>query len=94
MARTIRILPSNYKSVVQPRTVEEHHAALCNELQYLREENKRLRSLITFKDGVLLYAARFFEDLLRSNEEQSIDFVKRLISQLKGAADRQQGGLE
>lgn len=93
MSRRIQILPANYKSDVRPRTDEDRQLALCNELQHLRQEIKRLRGLNAFKDDKLLYAARFLEDVLRENKPQSIEFIKRLISQLKGAVDRIQGGL-
>ncbi len=93
MSRRIQLLPPEYKATVQHRTVEDNHRALCSELARLHAEIKRLESVIKFKDGVLIYAARFFEDVLRDNEFQSIDRLKRLISQLKGAADREQGGL-
>lgn len=92
MARQIQLLPAGYKSSIRPRT-EDHHAALCRELEYLRAELKRLEGLIVFKDETLLDTARFFEDVLRENKPQSIDGIKRRISQLKGAADRERGGL-
>lgn len=89
----IHLLPPEYKATVRHRTVEDAHAAMCTELAHLRAEIKRLEAIVKFKDGVLLHAARFFEDVLRENKPQSIDRVKRLISQLKGASDREQGGL-
>jgi hypothetical protein len=94
MPRRIQILPSQYKASIQPRTIEERNVAFCTELAHLRAEIKRLEGLIAFKDETLIHTARFFEDLLRENEPQSIDRIKRLISQLKGAADRYRGGLE
>jgi hypothetical protein len=94
MPRRIQLLPVQYKASFQPRTVEEHHLALCTELEHLRAEIKRLEGLVSFKDEKLLDTARFFEDVLRENKPQSIDRIKRLISQLKGAADRYRGGLE
>jgi hypothetical protein len=93
VARRIHLLPPEYKSSFRPRTVEDRHAALCTELEHLRAEIKRLQGLISFKDERLLDTARFFEDILRENKPQSIDRVKRLISQLKGAVDRYRGGL-
>jgi len=93
VAREIQLLPASYRSTVKHDTVEAQHAAMCRELEHLRSEIKRLQGLIAFKDEKLLYTVRFFEDVLRENKPQSIDFVKRLISQLKGAAERQQGGL-
>ena len=93
MARQIQLLPAEYKSSIRPRTVEDHHAALCRELEHLRAENKRLEGLIAFKDEKLLDTARFLEDVLRENKPQSIDGIKRRISQLKGAVDRERGGL-
>ena len=93
MARLVHLLPPEYKSTVRHRTVADAHAALAAELGRLRSEIKRLESVVKFKDGVLLHTARFFEDVLRENKPQSIDRMKRLISQLKGAADREQGGL-
>ena len=93
MARKIQILPAQYRSTVRARTVEDRHAALVSELSHLRAELKRLEGVIKFKDDMLLRTAVFFENILRSNEPQSIDGIKRLISQLKGAANREQGGL-
>ena len=94
MPRRIQLLPSQYKASIQPRTIEERHLAFCTELAHLRAEVKRLEGLISFKDEKLLDTARFFEDVLRENKPQSIERIKRLISQLKGAADRYRGGLE
>ncbi len=93
MARRIHILPAEYRATVRSRTVADSHAALCNELEHLRAEIKRLDSLNIFKDEKLLDAARFLEDVLRHNKPQSIGQLKRLISRLKGAANREQGGL-
>jgi hypothetical protein len=90
----IQILPPQYKASIQPRTDEERILAFCNELAHLRAEIKRLEGLIAFKDEKLVDTARFFEDVLRENKPQSVDHIKRLISQLKGAADRYRGGLE
>lgn len=92
-AKQIYFLPQEYKRPVRVRTAEDRQAALCNELEYLRSENKRLTGLIAFKDEKLLYVIRFLEDVLRQNKPQSMDFIKRLISRLKGAVDRERGGL-
>ena len=93
MTRKIHVLPPEYKSVARPRTIEDQHAALCAELEHLRAEIKRLEGVISFKDEKLIDTARFFEDILRENKPQSIERVKRFVSQLKGAADRYRGGL-
>ena len=93
MARRIQILPPEYKAASQPRTVEERHRSLVAELSYLRSELKRLQGIIKFKDGVLLDQVHFFEAVLRDNGQQSIEGLKRRISRLKGAMDREQGGL-
>ena len=93
MPRQIHLLSPEYRSTARPRTAEDRHAALCRELEHLRSELKRLRGVISFKDETLLYTARFFEDILRENKPQSIERVKRLISQLKRAVDRERGGL-
>jgi hypothetical protein len=93
VARYIQILPPEYRSTARPRTIEDSHAALCTELQRLRSEVKRLEGVAAFKDESLRYAVRFFEDLLRENKPQKIDQVKRLVSRLKGAIDRECGGL-
>jgi hypothetical protein len=74
--------------------VEDRHRALVAELSHLRSELKRLQSIIKFKDGVLLDQVHFFESVLRENGYQSIEGLKRRISQIKGAMDREQGGLE
>ncbi len=92
-AKQIYFLPREYKRPVTARTAEDRQAALCNELEYLRSENKRLTGLIAFKDEKLLDVVRFFEEVLRENKPQNIDFIKRLISRLKGAIDRERGGL-
>jgi hypothetical protein len=89
----IQILHPEYKAESKPRTVEERNQALVSELAYLRSEVKRLESVIKFKDGVLLDQVHFFEEVLRENKHQSIEGLKRRISQLKGAMDREQGGL-
>jgi hypothetical protein len=91
--RQIHLLPPEYKSSVRPRTVEDQHAALCTELEHLRAEIKRLEGVISFKDEKLIDTARFFEDVLRENKPQSIERIKRLVSQLKGAVERYRGGL-
>ena len=93
MPRRLQLLPSEYKSTARPRTIEDTHAALCAELERLRLELKRLQGVMGFKDQALLYAVRFFEDILRENQPQSIGQLKRLVSRLKGAVDRDQGGL-
>ena len=93
MARQVQLLHPEYRSGAQPRTVEDRNRALAAELGHLRAEVKRLESIIKFKDGVLLDQVRFFETILRENEHQSIEGLKRRISQLKGAVDREQGGL-
>lgn len=93
MPRKIHLLPPEYRSTVRQYTAEDRHAALCRELEYLRSEVKRLESLIRFKDLTLLRTAGFFEEILRDNTPQSIEGLKRRISQLKGAVDREQGGL-
>lgn len=93
MAREIQLLPPTYRSAVKHETLEGRHAALCCELEQLRAEIKRLEKVSEFKSGVLLDTARFFEEILRNNNPQSIEGLKRLVSRLKGAADRQQGGL-
>jgi hypothetical protein len=91
--RHLQILPPEYKSTARPRTIEDSNAALCVELQRLRSEVKRLEGISAFKDETLVYAARFVEDILRTNQQQSIQQLKRLVSRLKGAVDRDQGGL-
>jgi hypothetical protein len=63
MPRRIQILPPEYKSTAQPRTLEDRHAMLCNELGHLRAEIKRLEGLIKYKDGFLLFTAEFFEEI-------------------------------
>ena len=93
MARHLHLLPPEYKSTARPRTIEDTHAALCAELERLRLELKRLQGVMAFKDEALLYAVRFFEDVLRQNQPQSIAQLKRLVSRLKGAVDRDHGGL-
>jgi len=93
VARSIRLLPTEYKSVARLRTVEDRHAALCSELGHLRAEVKRLEGVIKFKDDVISDQVRFLEGVLRENKEQSIEGMKRRISRLKGALDREQGGL-
>lgn len=93
MARHLQLLPPEYKSTARPRTIEDSNAALCTEVGRLRSEVKRLEGVSTFKDEVLLYAARLLEDVLRTNRPQSIGQLKRLVSRLKGAADRDRGGL-
>ena len=94
MPRQVHILHPEYKASLQPRTVEERHRALVAELSYLRSELKRLEAVIKFKDGVLLDQVHFYEAILRENQPQSIEGLKRRISRLKGAIDREQGGLE
>ena len=91
MSRHLQILPPEYKSTARPRTVEESHAALRAELERLRSELKRVEGVSAFKGEALLYAVRFFEDVLRENQPQSIGQLKRLVSRLKGAVDRDQG---
>jgi ABC-type transporter Mla subunit MlaD len=91
VARHIQLLPPEYKSTARPRTIEDSHAAL--ELERLRSELKRLEGVSAFKDEALLHAIRFFEGVLRENQPQSIGQLKRLVSRLKGAIDRECGGL-
>jgi hypothetical protein len=93
VARRIQFLPPEYKPTVRHRTAEDRRAALCRELEYLRSEIKRLKGLIAFKDEALLDQARFLEEVLANNKRQSIEGLKRRISRVKGAADREQGGL-
>ena len=93
MPRRLQHLPPEYKSTARPRTIEDTHAALCAELERLRLELKRLHGVSAFKDEALLYAVRFFEDVLRENQPQSIGQLKRLVSRLKGAIDHECGGL-
>jgi len=57
VARRIQLLPAEYKSSIRPRTVKDHHAALCRELEHLRAEIKRLEGLVSFKDEKLLDTA-------------------------------------
>ena len=89
----IHLLPTEYKAAVRPVTAEDRHFALCRELEYLRSEIKRLRGVNSFKDETLLYMARLLEDQLREPKPLTIERVNRLISQLKGAVDRERGGL-
>ena len=91
--KRIFLLPPEYKAAAKPRTVEDQHRARATELAHLRAEIKRLESVNKFKDGVLLHAARLLEDVLRYNNPMGIERLKRLVSQLKGAAAREQGGL-
>jgi len=93
MARRIHLLPPEYKTSVRPVTAEDRHFALCRELEYLRSEIKRLKGINSFKNEMLLYMARLLEDQLREPEPLTFERVKRLISQLKGAVDRERGGL-
>jgi hypothetical protein len=91
--KRIFLLPPEYKAAVQPRTVEDQHRVRATEIAHLRAEIKRLESVNKFKDGVLLHAAGLLEDVLRYNNPMGIERLKRLVSQLKGAAAREQGGL-
>jgi hypothetical protein len=89
----VHLLPREYKAASRSRTVEDRNRSLISELGYLRGELRRLRGVIAFKDQTLLSTARFFEDILRENKPQSIEGLKRWVSRLKGAVDREQGGL-
>jgi hypothetical protein len=93
VAQKIHLLPPQYKPSFRPVTLEDRHAALCRELEYLRSEIKRLKGVNSFKNETLLSMAGILEDQLREPKPLTIERVKRLISQLKGAVDREQGGL-
>ena len=67
--------------------------SLCRELGHLKSEIKRLKSIIAFKDRTLLYEVRFLEEVIRDGKPQTMLALRRRISRLKGALDREQGGL-
>ena len=92
-AKQIYLLPPAYKQKVIPRSAEDRDRMHEAEIQYLQDEIKRLEGVVAFKNGVLLYVADYFEGVLANNNPQSFEQIKRMVSQLKGAAARYRGGL-
>jgi hypothetical protein len=75
------------------RSAKDRALLLGVEVKHLQGEVKRLEGIIAFKNGVLLWVAAYFEGVLADNNPQSVEGMKRMLSRIKGAVDRQQGGL-
>ena len=92
--KQIYLLPEEYRRPRIRQSGRDREAVLSVELKRLQDEVKRLESLIAFKNGVLLYAVAYFEDVLADNNPQSVEGLRRMVSLLKGAVARIQGGLD
>ena len=89
----VYLLPEEYRQPPVPQSAEDREAMLRVELKHLQGDIKRLEGIIAFKNGVLLWVAGYFEGVLTDNNPQSVEGMKRMVSRIKGAVDRQQGGL-